>query len=178
MRLEGVLAVLDPKFRRNFRRYILQVSLATASLIAVLVAEQWLSGAVAARAVLVAAVASTAFILFISPHSDSAGPRHVLGGHAWALLVASPLAWAAGTGAGEEWITDVPTLFAIYAAVGVGISMFLMAATNTEHPPAAGTTLGVIGHSFDWDLIVFVATAVVMLSAMHQLLRSRMTNLY
>ncbi len=30
----------------------------------------------------------------------------------------------------------------------------------------------------DWELIVFVSTAIIMLVAVHQLLRSRMANLY
>ena len=170
--------LLDRKVRRNFRRYLLQVSLATGALIIVLVAEQILSGAVAARAVLVAAIASTAFVLFITPASESATPRHALGGHLLALLIASVLAWVADTQIGNDWTTDLPTLFGVYAALGVGASMFAMAATNTEHPPAAGTALGVVAHGFDWDLILFVTTAVIMLTVAHQWLRRYMVDLY
>jgi CBS domain-containing membrane protein len=140
------------------------VSLATGALIGVLVAEQLLSGAVAARAVLVVAVASTAFVLFITPASASATPRHVLGGLLLALLIGSILVLAAETQIADQWLPDVPRLFAIYAAVGVGASMFAMAATDTEHPAAAGTALGVVAHGFDWNLILFVTTAVIMLT--------------
>jgi CBS-domain-containing membrane protein len=170
--------ILDPKFKRLFKRYVFQVSLATGALIAVLLAEQRMSGAAAAQAVLVAAIASTAFVLFITPHTASAGLRASLGGHAWALLIASVLALLAGTDVGTEWITDVPSLFAVYTAVGVGLCMLAMAATNTEHPPAAGTALGVVAHGFDWELIIFVGTAVIMLVVLHRVFRSRMTNLY
>jgi CBS-domain-containing membrane protein len=93
-------------------------------------------------------------------------------------VIAGALAWLVGTDVGEDWITDVPTLFAIFAAVGVGISMFAMAATDTEHPPAAGTALGVVAQGFDWDLFVYVITAVVMLVLVHRLFRSRMSDLY
>jgi CBS-domain-containing membrane protein len=87
------------------------------------------------------------------------------------------LALIAGIDLGTEWIADVPSLFAVYAAVGVGLSMLAMAATNTEPPPAAGTALGVVAHGFDWELIIFVGTAVIMLVALHRVFRSRMTNL-
>ncbi|MCH8222596.1 MAG: HPP family protein [Chloroflexi bacterium] len=33
---------------------------------------------------------------------------------------------------------------AVAAAIGVGVAILLMAITNTEHPPAAGTTLALI----------------------------------
>jgi uncharacterized oligopeptide transporter (OPT) family protein len=125
----------------------------------------------------VAAVASTAFVLFISHHSSSATPRHALGGHFAALIVASGLSVAVGSEIRERLIGDMPVLFAFYAALGVGITMLAMAMTNTEHPPAAGTALGVVAHGFDWGLVFFVATAVVMLVAVHQLLRSRMADL-
>jgi hypothetical protein len=77
------ITVFDPKFKRLFRKYLLQVSLATAALSGVLAAEQLLSGPVAARAALMAAIASTAFVLFISPHSRAAHARNVLGVMAW-----------------------------------------------------------------------------------------------
>ena len=142
-----------------------------------LTTEQLLTGPVAARAALVAAIASTAFVVFLYPLSEQAGHGASSGGHFIALLIASGLAAVAGTQVGTRWISDVPTLFAVYAALGVGASMLAMAATNTEHPPAAGTALGVVAHGFDWDLIVFVTSAVVILSLAHRVLRSRMTNL-
>jgi len=59
--------LIDPKIRRNLKQYVLQVGIATAALVATLWAEQILTTGDAGRAVVVAAIASTAFILFISP---------------------------------------------------------------------------------------------------------------
>jgi hypothetical protein len=56
--------------------------------------------------------------------------------------------------------------------------MFLMAATDTEHPPAAGTALALVGHGFSWDLLIFVATAVLIMVSIHQFLRRHLTDLY
>lgn len=61
------LNLIDPKIHRHWRRYSAQVSLATGTLGAALIVEQALAGASVAPAVIVAAIASTAFVLFISP---------------------------------------------------------------------------------------------------------------
>jgi CBS-domain-containing membrane protein len=171
-------SLVDNKLRRSFRRYILQVSIATVALFVALLAEQVIAGGAAARAVVVAAIASTAFVLFISPFSPSATPRHTFGGHLIAILVASPMAVLADANIGTEWITEIPAVFAFYAALGVGLSMFLMAATNTEHPPAAGTALAIVAHGFDWGLILFIGTAVLILILIQRALRSRLIDLY
>lgn len=164
--------------KNKLKLYVLQVSIATLALFAVLLAEQLIADGIAARAVVVAAIASTAFVLFISPFSSSATPRHTFGGHLIAVLVASPMGLIADTNVGAELIAEIPAIFALYAALGVGITMFFMAATNTEHPPAAGTALAIIAHGFSWDLIVFLGTAVIILIAVQRACRSKLIDLY
>ena len=169
--------VIDPRIRRSFRRYLIQVSIATGSLMAVLLAAEIVTGGAGpARAVLIAAIASTAFVLFISPHSDPAQTRHVVGGHLLALLFGGALAGLAGSAIGDQWVTAAPALFAVYTALAVGFTMFAMAATNTEHPPAAGTALGVAAHAFSWELVGFVAVSVLVMVVMHRVLRSKLVN--
>ena len=171
------MKIFDPKLKQRPGRYLAQVSLATLSLVVLLWAAELLSGAAVPQAVLVAAIASTAFVLFISPRRDNARPRRVIGGHAIALTIGGALAAFTGTPWGQDLVSDVPMLFAVYAAGGVGLSMLAMAATDTEHGPAAGTALGVVAHSFSWALIGFVAASVLVLAAVHGLLRSRLENL-
>ena len=134
--------IIDPKLKRDLWGYVWQVGLAIAALFMVLALEQLLAGTAVARAVLVAAIASTAFILFITPNSASAQPRNAIGGHM------------------------------------VGLAMFVMAATDTEHPAAAGTALAVASTGLTWQLALFLATSVVALSLIHVALRSRLRNLY
>ncbi len=59
----------------------------------------------------------------------------------------------------------------------MALSIFLMAATDTEHAPAAGTALGVVVHGFGWGLIVFVVSSAIMLSFVHTMLRPRLRDL-
>ena len=64
------------------------------------------------------------------------------------------------------------------AALGVGLTMFLMAATNTEHPPPAGTALAIVAHGFAWDLVAFVALAVLIMVGVHRALRGKLVDLF
>lgn len=156
--------ILDPKLRRNLPRYVLQCLLATLALLVVL----WVEGAVD-RLVVVAAIASTAFVLFIMPHSDTATPRHVLGGHLIALTV----------GAVASIVdADAAFLIALEGALAVGVALFLMAATNTEHAPAAGTALAVVTHGFSLSLALLLAVSVVALVLIHRLFRPWLRDLY
>jgi hypothetical protein len=52
-----------------------------------------------------------------------------------------------------------------------------MAITNTEHPPAAGTALGIAAHEWSWQVVIFVFLSVVILSVVWWLLRSRLRDL-
>jgi len=63
-------------------------------------------------------------------------------------------------------------------ALGVGLTMFWMAMTNTEHPPAAGTALAIVAHGFEWELVLFVAGAVLFMVGVHRLLRRHLLDLF
>ncbi len=63
------------------------------------------------------------------------------------------------------------------AAVAVGLTIFLMVVTNTEHAPAAGTTLGLIVHTYSWTMPVFVLSSVTILSIIRLALRPYLKNL-
>ena len=170
--------LFDPKIKQNGWRYLGQVALATVSLFAIVFVEELVTGQIGGQAVIVAAIASTAFLLFIWPHSRPSRPRNVLGGHALALGVGVLFALFGDTEAGRETASGGAFYFAMFAAASVGLSMFLMAATNTEHPPAAGTALGVAGSPVTLDLLLFVLLGVPVLVAVYLVSRSRLINLY
>jgi CBS-domain-containing membrane protein len=169
---------IDPKLRHKFGRYISQVALAALALFVVFSVKDLVTGGAVTSGILVAAIGSTAFVLFIMPHSDTARPRHALGGHLAALTIGAAVGWLFDTTAGQQLLGDVNVLFAIKAALAVGLSMFAMAATNSEHPPAAGTALAVVTRGFSAELVFFFVTSVVGLVVIHRLLRSRLRNLY
>ena len=165
--------MLDPKVKRNPRPYIFQCSLAFFALLVVLLVEE----VGLHRVVMIAAIGSTSFVLFVTPHSLSASPRHVIGGHLVALLVGSAFAVFSGTPVGQNLLAQMPLVLDVEAALAVALSIFLMAATDTEHAPAAGTALGVVVHGFGWGLILFVVSSAIMLSFVHTMLRPRLRDL-
>ena len=126
---------------------------------------------------MIAAIGSTSFVLFVTPHSLTANPRHVIGGHLVALLVGNAFAVFSGTPVGQNLLAQMPLVLDVEAALAVALSIFLMAATDTEHAPAAGTALGVVVHGFGWGLIVFVVSSAIMLSFVHTMLRPRLRDL-
>ena len=158
------LGPFDPKVKANLRGYVFQCSLAAATLLVILSIVD-----VVDRAVIVAAIGSTAFVLFVTPSSNMARPRDVFGGHAVALLT--------GTVA-SLFNPESTVLFALEGSLAVGVALFLMAATDTEHGPAAGTVLAVVIGGFSSRLAALLGTSVLVMVVAHQLLRSRLRDLY
>lgn len=93
------------------------------------------------------------------------------------MTIGSAFAAFDGTGVGIRLLETMPLVFDIEAAMAVGLGIFLMAATDTEHAPAAGTALGMVAHDFSWGLVLFVVGGVTGLSMLHLLLRPRLRNL-
>ena len=117
---------MDPHFKRNWRAYVIQSLLATLILLDIM----WFWG-VMAHGILVASVGSTAFILFAMIESPTARARNTVGSHALCALIGglcALLPYAIGAEA-------------IRGAAAIGLSIFVMVVTDTEHPPAAGTAL-------------------------------------
>lgn len=52
-----------------------------------------------------------------------------------------------------------------------------LAARNTEHPPAAGTALGVLMAGFSWRIVLGVVIGAVVLSLIHKLARPVLLDL-
>jgi hypothetical protein len=64
-----------------------------------------------------------------------------------------------------------------FYALAVGCSIFVMAISNTEHPPAAGTALGMVIAGFSWRLGLGALIGVSILSLIQRLLRPWLIDL-
>ena len=71
-------------------------------------------------------------------------------------------AFLLATGTGEALTEDIGLLTEIAAALAVGFGIVLMGLTDTEHPPAAGTALGLAVVDFNATLLLVLATSVVL----------------
>jgi hypothetical protein len=52
-----------------------------------------------------------------------------------------------------------------------------MVSTDTEHPPAAGTALGLVIYGWSPSAVFFILSSVIVLSLLRVVLRPRLINL-
>jgi CBS-domain-containing membrane protein len=147
--------VLDEKLKEEnmWVHYILQSLLATFTLFLVLVVLRFNTP------LIIAALGSSAFIVFAMPKNITAQPRNVVGGHVVGIVsgsICAILLLAFGNG------SEIYMILA--ASSSVGLSIFIMVVTDTEHPPAGSTALAFVLHVVEaGDLIAF--TVVILVSA-------------
>ena len=158
--------LLDDGFRVNKARYILQCLLATLCVLIILI----VLGAVEDTAT-IASLGASSFIAFAMPHQRASAPRLMLGGYLIGIVVGwvSYMA-SAGLSQGYPQLT-VGARHVVFGALAVGLSVFLMVITQSEHPPAAGLALGLVINGCDVPTLIVVAMGVVLLVVTKVLLK-------
>jgi CBS-domain-containing membrane protein len=150
------------EFKLYWKYYILQSILATLSVFVVL---YFLS---LQEAVIVASIGATAFIVFAMPSSITAQPRNVIGGQLVGLFC----------GFLFSLIPHPGLIFLIFIySLAVGVSIFIMVVTDTEHPPAAGTALGVVITGIRLDVLITIVLSIIILSLIHHFFKPHLKDL-
>ena len=162
----------DPGFVRAPLRFMTQAGLATLVMLAVLTFVDSLS-----TAAIAAGLASSVVGIFIAPSNPTARIRSVVGGHGVALLLGSLFSVLLFLAPIEMFLSENETLLHLSLAVAVGSAMLLMAITNSEHPPAAGTALGMASREFDVLIFFSIIGAVTLLAVMKLALRPQLRDL-
>lgn len=167
-----LMRLLDRQFRKYLGHYIIQ-SLMAAAVLAIILAVLHIE----AHLAIIASMGASTFVVFAMPRSVQAQPRSVVGGHTVGLLSGSlsylPFLWLSiPSGAPAEKL-----FYVLAGALAVGLAIFLMSITNTEHAPAAGTALGIVVHGVSWQAAVFVIVCAVGLSLARWLLRGWLRDL-
>jgi len=146
------------KFRKLWKHYLLQSLLAAATLfIIILVLGR-------DRIVVISAMGATAFIVFAMPEAVSAQTRNVIGGHLVGLAVGTIF-----------YFTNLP--YYLEYSLAVGLAIFIMAALDVEHPPAAGTALAVVINEVSRNAFIIIMVAAVVMSQCRYFLRNRLRDL-
>jgi len=119
---------LDPKFPSYWKDYVRQSCYAavTVFLITIILSD---------NPVVIASIGATAFIVFTMPNNVSAEPKRIIGGHLVGFFVGACFAVFP--------FMDVLLFKALWFSLSVGITILIMVVMDVEHPPAAGTALGV-----------------------------------
>jgi CBS-domain-containing membrane protein len=165
------MELLDRKLKGHVGQYGLQCLLATASVLAVLIILDAI-----ANAAIIASLGASTFIVFALPRSAQSRARVVVGGYLIGATVGT-----ACHGLGQIQVTDhlvAGKYIAIaLAATSVGLSIFLMTITNTEHPPAAGAALGLVIQQWSCQAVLVVVVGAVVLCLAKRGLRSWLKDL-
>jgi CBS-domain-containing membrane protein len=160
----GFMSVFDKKLKGHISQYILQCLIATGALGLVLTYMD-----IFLNTTMVASIGATSFIIFTMPHTHRSGVRYILGGYAVGAFV--------GVIFNLFFITNTEFSVNIIGALAVGLAMFIMVITNTEHPPAAALALGITIQGFSVEILVFVFGVTSFLLFIKWLLRKWLIDL-
>ncbi len=160
--MQRSLDKMAEEFRQYWKHYVLQSLFAT---LAVFIVLYFLS---LQQAVIIASLGATAFIVFAMPDNITAQARNVIGGHAVGL----------SSGFFISLIPHPALMFSLLLySLAVGASIFIMVVTDTEHPPAAGTALGVAMTGISLNVLAAVIMSVIILSLIHRFLKPWLRDL-
>jgi CBS-domain-containing membrane protein len=151
------ISIIDNKFYKNPKPYIIQSTLA-ALFLAITFYLIW-----SINHVVVAGIGSTTFILFALPENRANTPRNIIGGHTVAMLI----------GVAFSFIPNN----VVAGSCAVGAAILIMTMTDTEHPPAASTALGTAVETFNAELLVFVVIATTLLVLFQRSIRKHLIDL-
>jgi len=163
---------IDRKFHRNVGRYFFQCALATGAVLVILLVLN-----VITQAVIIASLGASSFIAFTMPHANVSRPRYLVGGYVCGMaagLAMDLLGEAVGDPVLAGWTLRGDVLF---GAAAVGLAIFLMVVTNTEHPPAAGLALGVVLSEWNLPALVVPLVGIVALSLARLAMKPILINL-
>jgi len=166
------IRIIDESFTKAPKSYIIQSLLAVIAVVIILYFVEVLT-----HAAIVAALGASTFFVFAMPNAPTAQTRRLVGGHIIGLLCGILCYYAFLTGPLGELSEDVEFITWFAYALSVGLSIFLMTITNTEHPPASGTALGIVAHGWSYQVIIFVLLYAVSLAIARRLLRSYLRDL-
>lgn len=160
--LRKSLIKMDREFRLYWKNYVVQSLLASLSVFIVI---YFLS---MQDAVIIASIGATTFIVYAMPQNITAQPRNVIGGHLVGLFC----------GFLFSLIPHPSVLYStLIYSLAVGTSMFIMVVTDTEHPPASGTALGIALSGITLPVLIVVVVSIVILSAIHRLFKPFLRDL-
>ena len=166
------MKLLDEKARQNLRPYILQCGLGTVTILLILIFLD-----VIKHTAIIATLGSSVFVIFALPSSYSSRPRPLIGGYIVAIVIGALFYFLSGLPVLEQLPISSQTQIIIFGALSVGLTIFGMVVTDTEHPPAAGMSLGLVLNTWDYMTLIFIVCAVLLLALIRHTFRRVLVDL-
>jgi len=164
--------IIDKKIQKNLFNYIIQCLIATSILFISLLFLNVLT-----ETAIIASLGATSFIVFAMPNTYAASPRRLIGGY-FIGISSGIICYQFGQISYPFIISmsnqKVPIFF---AAIAVGLSIFIMTITNTEHAPAAGIALGLVINQWNVTSIAFIIIVMLLMIITHHVLKPYLINL-
>jgi CBS-domain-containing membrane protein len=165
------MRLIDGKIKKNLTNYIGQSFLATFAIFLVLAFLNVLK-----ETAIIASLGATAFIIFTMPKSYFSKPRCLIGGYVVGII-AGLFCHFICCFLSLHLILGQKLYYILFGSLAVGIAIFLMVITNTEHAPAAGIALGLVINEWDWQTIIFIISAVILFAVIKRLLKAKLIDL-
>jgi CBS-domain-containing membrane protein len=118
--------------------------------------------------IIIASIGASTFVLFAMPKYPQARDRNLIGGQLIGLTCGSLFSLVPHSSFYSDVMVD---------ALAVGLTFLIMVLTDTEHPPAAGTALGMVVVGFSFEIAISVISSVMLLSLIHRCLRRFLIDL-
>ena len=167
-----MLKIFDEKFSCNKIRYIIQCLLATLSVFLVLLVLD-----VITDTAVVAALGASSFIAFTMPEARASQPRFLVGGYLIGIIVGTACCFLSSS----SLLSLIPVIQqynqVIFGALAVGLAIFLMVVTNSEHPPAAAVALGLAINSFNLWVVIVALVGIILISTIKTIIKPLLINL-
>ena len=166
------MRVLDEKFKGSKGRYVFQCFLATLSVLAVLLILDVISDAA-----VIAVLGASSFIAFTMPEAHASRPRFMIGGYLVGIAAGGLCHYLSLAPPLAQLPVFEETSCIVFGALAVGLAIFVMVVTDTEHPPAAGLALGLVLEEYSLTTVVVALVGIVSLSVVKAALKPALKNL-
>ncbi|MGM0441404.1 MAG: HPP family protein [Elusimicrobiota bacterium] len=164
--------IFDWKFKENPANYFIQCGVAIFTMVLILLFLDVLE-----QAALIASLGATVFTVFSMPRSFLCNLRSLLGGYVVGISSGIFFGKLMNMALSAGVIEFETTALGIFGAVAVGVAMFIMAVTNTEHAPAAGIALGLVLNPWNINVIIFIIGAVLFVYLVREACGKHLINL-
>lgn len=164
---------LDEGFKKHKKQFILQSLMAVGVVSMVLLFLDLL-----ADGIVVASIGASSTIAFGNPHDKTASPRYLIGGYTFGVISGGFCCLVAF---GLDQLVpgfNSGIVMALLGAFSVGLTMFLMVITNTEHPPSSALALGLVLNGFSVLSAAVAIIGITLISLTQRLLKKHMLDLY
>ncbi|MBL7106650.1 MAG: HPP family protein [Phycisphaerae bacterium] len=155
------------EFRRHWKNYVIQSIIATLVIFAIL-----LMLSIRKNAIIIASLGATTFIVFAMPKSITATTRNIIGGYITGIICGTLCALLP-----KPLFVHHAVMHSLAYAVAVGLSIFIMVVTDTEHPPASGIALAFAINGVSLEVTIAVIVAVSILALTRYLFRNQLRDL-